>query len=207
MDDMKNGIFKVDSDIVSEDEYEKTDYFTELAESFKIIIDLVLSKCEYICPNTGNCRSCRLINDKNCFNEKVIKSFSLYIEKYERIPYFLITEKIYSLDDEDYDIFSNRIVQICNYLNYKFNYTKDNEVRQLLKLFTKINDHINLASNQKNYKSIIIDIEKRKATDIVAAVEESIKEKIDLFNKEKLESFNQELEKKSQKLKRIYIQN
>lgn len=146
-----SNVFNVDQ-VDNKKDYSVEKYTDEIEDSFKKVLDLFLSDVDQTCKNK-NCVSCQDDGEDNCINRKLFDAVNDFIKIHYRIPYAMITQQIYSIDDDKYDIFTNRASICINCLKDIIDNTQTEEAKEhykmLLKSFVKIIDHINLASSQK----------------------------------------------------------
>lgn len=122
------------------------------------------------CNSKSNCVDCNGASEEDCINERILKALEDFIGKYQRIPYNVVTTKIFELntvncDDRDIVKLTNRAEALVNYLNKKVEEDKENcnknkEIKaysvqyvnslQSYKIALKLYDHIQLAISQSS---------------------------------------------------------
>ncbi len=172
---IKTDVFKTDAKISVE--RESAPFFAEMGEEFdKILIGFYEKQPEQCIDK--KCNICKE-NDftSNCINTELFNGIFEFVKKNERIPYSVLTNKIFLQTDSEFEEMSQRLIVCINILDRlrkeyysvlneknellaeKKSKALENEIRDikqsyeryflLFKIFVKMMDHINLALKQK----------------------------------------------------------
>lgn len=102
---------------------------------FNKILDMCINEtCE---KNNSHCKGCR---EEKCLNKTIIKKFENFINEYDRLPYSVITSKVFDLSDQEFDNLSARADAILDFLRdrgYGEIDSNDSKVTRVIKV-TKV---------------------------------------------------------------------
>lgn len=101
-------------------------------------------------------------------NEEVFDKLECFYTKNERHEYSIISQIVFSLEDERNETLAYNVLGVI--------YISDANSSKHIKNFHKLNDHINLCINQKNYISSHLDNVKRDYTESLGSLTQHIQQ-------------------------------